>query len=79
MTILAHAQSDIASLDADIASLGENLAALQNLARSLPAGVTFPTDKRAEFCRQADLVEYQFERLTARCELSGIAPEAIFS
>jgi len=46
---LSHAQTNTATLDADLEVLGNTLMALQDMARSLPAGVTVPLDRRAAF------------------------------
>jgi len=77
MSILAHTQSGIASLDADIAVLGENLAALQDLACSFPVGVTLSDGKRAAFDALFDTVTAQFEHVAGRMVASGIPVEAV--
>jgi len=79
MGIVQHAPHDLATIDAEIATLGNTLATLQDMARSMPAGVTIPLDRRTEFCRMAALVDNQFERAAALMESAGIAPEAMLS
>jgi hypothetical protein len=76
---LSQVQTNTATLDNEIANLGNNLAALQDMARSLPAGVTIPFDRRAEFCQMVALVDYLFERLAAMLETSGIPADAVLS
>jgi hypothetical protein len=77
--IVQHAPCDLATIDAEIATLGNNLAALQDMARSLPIGVTVPIDKRAEFCQMVALVDYLFERLAVMLESTGVEPEIVVS
>jgi hypothetical protein len=63
-----------ASIDADIATLGSALAALHDLARALPAGVTVPLDRHAEFIHMADTLDCLFERLAMTLEAAEIEP-----
>jgi hypothetical protein len=72
VSILTHAQPDLATIDAAIAILGANLAALQDMARSLPVSVTISLDKRTEFCRRAAIVDSQFERVAVMMEAAGV-------
>ncbi len=62
--MLSQTQTNTAHLDSEIAALGANLAALQDFARSLPAGVTVPLDKRAEFAELEATVNRRFDRLS---------------
>ncbi len=65
MSSIAHTGMPCAILgfEADIAALGDALAALHALARSLPADVTVPLERREEFARLADTVDALFEQL----------------
>jgi hypothetical protein len=53
-----------ANLEAGIVTLSANLAALQDMARGLPAGVTVPLDKRAAFAELDARVNRDFDRLS---------------
>ncbi len=79
MSILAHAHPDFTNLDAEIAALGADLAALQDMARAFPVGVTIPLDQHAEFCQMAELVDYRFERTATMLESVGIEPDLVLS
>ena len=62
--MVSQLQTNSATIDADIAALGASLAALQDIARSLPDGVTVPLDRRAEFASLEASVNRQFDRLS---------------
>jgi len=63
MSIVQHA-TNTPALEHDIAALAGNLNALHDMARSLPAGVTIPLDKRAAFADLDAKVNYDFDRLS---------------
>jgi len=77
VSILAHAQTIIANLDSEIADLGANLAALQDFARSLPAGVTISLGERVTFDGLSDQVNAQFEDIAERLETAGVPVESV--
>ena len=64
MSLSSRTSSQLASLETDIDILANNLNALQDMARSLPTGVTVPLDKRVAFDALSDRVEAQFDRLS---------------
>jgi hypothetical protein len=63
-----------ASIDTDIATLGSALAALHDLARALPAGVTVPLAQHAEFTHMVDTVDGLFESLATMLEMAEAEP-----
>jgi len=75
MSSLQHA-TNMATFDADFATLGANLAALQDFARSLPAGVTVPIVKRAMFDELSGKVETLFDRLSYA--LAAVESDALY-
>ncbi len=54
-----------AAIDHDIKILANDMAALHDLARSFPVGVTLPLDKRAAFDALYDHVAAQVDRLSS--------------
>jgi len=75
VSILQHAQTNTANLDSEIAALGANLAALQDMARSFPVGVTIPLDKRAAFDEMSTYVEAQIARIS--CTMATLEWDAL--
>lgn|SRR5579884_4072417 len=69
--------SEPLNLDAKIAVLGANLASLQDMAHSLPAGVSISLEQCAMFDGMADFVNCLFERVAMDVATSGIDQLAI--
>ncbi len=65
------------AINADIDALAHSLAALHDMARSFPVGITLPVEKRAEFDTLFDTVTAQFEHVACSLEAAGIPVEAV--
>jgi hypothetical protein len=62
--MVSQPQTNSATLDLDIVALGASLAALRDMARSLPAGIAVPHDRRGEFAALEARVNSHFDRLS---------------